>query len=155
METARRTYLVVIDDTDECQTALRYAAQRAAHVGGALALIHVLAPPDFVQWGGVQAAIREEARSKGEELLARVAAQAEAASGAAPITLLREGDPAASVLEAIEEDRSIAMLVLATAPKGAPGPLIAHFTGERAAGLPCLVAIVPGGLREYEVDALT
>jgi len=153
--TARRTYLVVIDETEECRIALRYAAQRAAHVGGALLLLLVVRPPDFVEWGGVQAAMRDEAMTKADALLARLSAEAEAHSELTPTTLLREGEVTEQVLDVIDEDRSIAMLVLATATKGAPGPLIAFFTGERAADLPCLVAIVPGGLSERELDALT
>ncbi len=155
MEHARRTYLVVIDETQECRIALRYAAQRAAHVNGALLLLHVIRPPDFVAWGGVQAAMREEAMTKGDALLARLSVDAEAQGGVTPITSLREGEPSRVVLDVIAEERSVAMLVLATAAKGDPGPLVAFFTGEHAAALPCLVAIVPGGLSEDEVDALT
>ena len=155
MGNARRTYLVIIDETEECRIALRYAAQRAAHVGGALLMLHVIRPPDFVEWGGVQAAMREEGLIKGDALLARVAADAQARSGLEPATLLREGEVSNVVLDMLAEDRSIAMLVLATAAKGAPGPLITFFTGERAAELPCLITIVPGGLTEAELDALT
>lgn len=152
---ARRTYLVVIDETEECRTALRYAAQRAAHVGGALTLLHVIRPPDFVAFGGVHAAMREEGMVKGDALLARLASEVEASSGLQAIPVLREGDVAPTVLEVIEEDRTIATLVLATSRKGAPGPLISFFTGEHAADLPCLITIVPGNLGDTEVDALT
>ena len=151
----RRTYLVVVDDTPEARTALRYAAQRAAHVGGSLILLHVVPPADFVEFGGVAAAMRAEALAKGDALLARFVEDARALAGDAPSTLLREGEIAATVLKVLDDDRSIAMLVLATAPKGAPGPLIAFFTGENAARLPCLVAVVPGGLAGEAIDALT
>ncbi len=155
MDSLRRTYLVVIDETEECRIALRYAAQRSAHVGGALMLLHVIRAPDFVEFGGVHAAMREEGLVKGDALLARLAAEAQVRSGFEPSTLLREGEVIKEVLGVIEEDRSIAMLVLATATKGAPGPLISFFTGERASELTCLVTIVPGNLGESELDALT
>lgn len=149
-----RVYLVVIDDTAECAIALRYAAQRAAHVGGKLILLHVTAPPGFQQWGAIEDAMRAEAHAAGEALLDRLSAQAEVWGGRRPETLLREGEPAVTVLAVVRE-RGVAMLVLATATAGAPGPLIAHFTGERAAALPCLVAIVPGALSGDELDGLT
>ena len=56
METAP-TYLVVIDQSAESRIALRFAALRAGHVGARLALVHVVAPPEFMQWGGVQEAM--------------------------------------------------------------------------------------------------
>jgi nucleotide-binding universal stress UspA family protein len=153
--TARRTYLVVIDETEECRTALRYAAQRAAHVGGALTLLHVIRPPDFVAFGAVHAAMREEGMVKGDALLARLSAEVEESSGLQAFPMLREGDVEQIVLEAIGEDRTIATLVLATSRKGAPGPLISFFTGEHAANLPCLITIVPGNLGDTELDSLT
>ena len=60
--TNKRTYLVVIDDSAEARIALRFAARRAAKTGGAVEVLAVVEPQDFVQWGGVQAAIEEEQR---------------------------------------------------------------------------------------------
>ena len=57
-----RTYLVVIDDSAEARVALRFAARRAAKTGGAVEVLAIVQPQDFVQWGGVQAAIEEEQR---------------------------------------------------------------------------------------------
>ena len=57
-----RTYLVVIDDSAEARVALRFAARRASKSDGAVEVLAIVQPPDFVQWGGVQAAIEEEQR---------------------------------------------------------------------------------------------
>ena len=57
-----RTYLVVIDDSAEARVALRFAARRAAKTDGQVEVLAVVEPQDFVQWGGVQAAIEEEQR---------------------------------------------------------------------------------------------
>ena len=57
---AKRTYLVVIDDSAEARVALRFAARRAAKTDGAVEVLAIVEPQDFVQWGGVQAAMEEE-----------------------------------------------------------------------------------------------
>ena len=43
-----RTYLVVIDESAESQVALRFAARRAAKTGGAVDILALIAPPEFV-----------------------------------------------------------------------------------------------------------
>ena len=59
---AKRTYLVVVDDSAESRVALRFAARRAAKTGGKIEVLGIVEPQDFVQFGGVQAAIEEEQR---------------------------------------------------------------------------------------------
>jgi nucleotide-binding universal stress UspA family protein len=55
-----RTYLVVIDDSEEARVALRFAARRASKTGGKVEVLGVVEPKDFVQRGGVQAAFEDE-----------------------------------------------------------------------------------------------
>ena len=58
-----RSYLVVMDDTEEAQAALRFAARRAARTGGGVEILALIPQPEFVQWGGVQAAMEEIGRA--------------------------------------------------------------------------------------------
>ena len=51
--------------------------------------------------------------------------------------------------------RTTGAVVLAAAGDGAPGPLIAHFGGAAAGGLPCPLVIVPGGLDRAALDRVT
>src|SRR3546814_12542949 len=53
--------------------ALRFAARRAAKTGGAIHILALIPPAEFVQWGGVQATIEEEAHQRAEALLAGAA----------------------------------------------------------------------------------
>ena len=64
-----RTYLVVMDESAEAQAALRYAARRAVQTGGAVEIVTVIEPTEFVAWGGVQAAMEEEARLRAEAMV--------------------------------------------------------------------------------------
>ena len=148
-------YLVVIDTSVESHVALRFAAMRAAHVGGRVALLNVIPPPEFMQWGGVQEAMVAEARAAAAALLATVADEAEALSGARPVTIILEGDPAPTIFEHVRGDPSVRALVLGAAPKGTPGPLVSYFTGERAGQMSCVVIVVPGGLDPERLESLT
>jgi nucleotide-binding universal stress UspA family protein len=154
METAP-TYLVVIDQSDESRVALRFAALRASHVGARVALVHVIAPPEFMQWGAVQEAMAAEAREEATALLASLADEAEALSGVRPATLILEGEAAPVIFDHVRGDVTVRALVLGAASRGAPGPLISFFTGERAGQLPCVVIIVPGGLEQERLESLT
>jgi nucleotide-binding universal stress UspA family protein len=154
MDTAP-TYLVVVDGSAESRVALRFAAMRAGHVAGKLALIHVIRPPEFMQWGAVQQAMAAEARADAEALLEAIADEAESLAGARPAIIILHGETAPALFEHVRTDPTVRALVLGAASKGAPGPLISYFTGERAGQLPCVVIVVPGGLDPERLDALT
>ncbi len=154
MDTAQ-TFLVVIDATDESRVALRFAVLRAAHVGAKVALLHIVEPQEFMQWGGVQEAMEAEALAEAEALLAGVAQEAEAIGGLRPAFAVKRGEAAQVVLDHVAGDPSIRALVLAAAAKGAPGPLVSYFSGERAGAMPCIVMIIPGGLDPDRLASLT
>ncbi len=149
-----RTYLVVIDDSPEASLGLRFAARRAARTGGGVIILAIIPPQDFVAFGGVQATIEAEAREHAEELVA-AASDAVVQEGVTPQILIKAGKPAEVVREVIGASDEIAALVLATAASGAPGPLVAHFTGQDAGTLPCPVMLVPGGIDIARLDALS
>jgi nucleotide-binding universal stress UspA family protein len=149
------SFLVVVDNTAECRKALRYAGLRARRTGARVRLLHVLEPPQFQQWGGVQEAIEAEAEEEARATLAETARAMEEAVGITPELRLRRGALADEVLAEISEDHSIRALVLGAAARGRPGPLVAFFSGERAGGLPCVVMIIPGAIEDADLDRLT
>lgn len=149
------TYLVIVDETPECELALRFAARRARRTGEDLAIAHVIRPPQFVQWGRVQDMIAAEAEEAAAATLAAAAREAEALLGRPVATVLLHGKPADAVTAHLRDHPEIRSLVLATAARGRPGPLVEHFAGERAGTLPCLVILVPGGLDAAALDRLT
>lgn len=152
----KRTYLVVIDDSPEARVALRFAARRAVKTGGGIEVLAIVEPQDFVQWGGVQAAIEEEQRLRIEANVAATLGDSPALEGLSPdAILIRQGEPAAVVRDLIGTREDIAALVLGAAPSGDPGPLVAAFTGTDAGKLPCPVMIIPGGLSDERLEALS
>ena len=79
-----RSYLVVMDETREARAALRDAARRAARTGGAVEILAVIPPPEFSQWGGVQAAMEEEARLRAEAMVVQASSALAEESGLQP-----------------------------------------------------------------------
>lgn len=150
-----RTYLVVVDENDEARVALRFAARRAAKTGGAVEILALIPPPEFVQWGGVQAAMEEEARLRADALVAQVAGELIEETGLKPTITVRQGEPVAVVRAILKDRPDTAALVLGAAAAGGPGPLVAHFAGAEAGAMPCPVMIIPGSLDDDALDRLS
>ncbi|MEK6540993.1 MAG: universal stress protein [Pseudomonadota bacterium] len=150
-----RTYLVVIDESEESRLAQRYAGRRASRTDGNVHLLVVTEPPQFVAWGGVQATIEAEAKEQAEAIALAAAEALHYDFGLSPRISVRQGDVAAIVKEIINEENEIAVLVLGAAATGAPGPLVSHFSGHDAGTLPVPVMIVPGSLSDEDVDQLS
>jgi nucleotide-binding universal stress UspA family protein len=156
MSPSTRTYLVVMDDSGEARVALRFAARRAAKTGGSLELLAITSSQDFVQWGGVQAAIEEEQQLRIEAVVAEALGELPGTEALRPgAILIRAGDPAVIVRDLLGERQDIAALVLGTAPSGDPGLLVAAFTGSDSGRLPCPVMLIPGGLSDERLEALS
>ncbi len=151
-----RVMLVVIDESAELHIALRYACLRSRHTGSRVALLYVIEPGDSQQWRAVEDLMREESRAEAETAMKQLSEQVFELSGSMPILYLREGKPRDELLKLIEEEPSISILVLgaATGPEG-PGPLVTHLAGKIAGRLRIPVTIVPGGLTDEQVAALS
>jgi nucleotide-binding universal stress UspA family protein len=151
----KRTYLVVIDDSEEARIALRFAARRAAKTDGRIEVLGIVEPQDFVQFGGVQAAIEEEQRLRIEGVVSSAVGEILDEAGIEATIIVRQGEPVKAVREFIGEREDVAALVLGAAPAGSPGPLVAHFTGNDAGKLPCPVMIIPGSLTDQRLEQLS
>ncbi len=151
----KRIFLVVVDDTAEYKSALRFACRRALHTGGRVALLYALEPTEFQHWMAVEEVMREERRVEAEQLIQRVAAEVNALTGTMPVLHLREGSRREELLKLIDEEPSISILVLAASPTGdGPGPLVQYFTGKGIGRLRIPITIVPGGLTDEQIDDL-
>jgi nucleotide-binding universal stress UspA family protein len=151
-----RVFLVVVDETEELQIAVHYAARRAAHTGGRVALLYVIEPSELQHWIAIENLAREERREEAEQLMQRLCEEILPIAGAMPIVYIREGTRRDELLALIAEEPSISILVLAagTGPEG-PGPLISYLTGKPAARLRIPITIVPGSLTMEQLDAVS
>src|SRR5215813_1724512 len=151
-----RVFLVVVDESEELQVAVHYAARRAAHTGGRVALLYVIEPSELQHWIAIENLAREEKREEAEQLMHRLCEEILPIAGSMPMVYIREGPRRDELLALISEEPSISILVLAagTGPEG-PGPLISYLTGKPAARLRIPITIVPGGLTLEQLDAVS
>jgi nucleotide-binding universal stress UspA family protein len=149
-------FLVIVDETPECDRAVYYASRRAARIGGGVIMLHVIETEDRnQQWLGVAEIMREEALEHANALLDRYAGRANGVAGITPECVIREGDRVEQILGLIDEDEDIAALMLAAGTgKEGPGPLVSSL-GKTAGTFPIPVAIVPGHLTDDELDAMS
>ncbi len=149
-------FLVIVDDTPECDRAVYYASRRAGRVGVNVVMLRVIETHDRnQQWLGVADIMRAEAQEEANAMLAAAAARANGIAGITPERVIREGEPAEQILDLIEEDEDIAVLVLAAGvEKEGPGPLVSSLS-KTAGSFPIPLAIVPGHLSDEELDAMT
>ena len=155
----KRKFLVVVDETPECESALAFAASRTQRTQGQLALLYVIEPGiDFQHWLGVEEIAREEGHSKARAVF-RLFGRKLKAMGfdkIVPEEIVREGIKAEEITKLAEDDEDIGVLVLGASkdPSG-PGPLVASLAGGRIAGtFPVPITVVPGHLTIDEILAL-
>ncbi len=151
-----RVFLVVVDETEEMKVALRFACQRARRTGGRVALLYVIEPAEFQHWMAVEDLMREEARTEGEQLLQRLAAQINELVGTIPVLYVREGKVRDELFNLLEEEPRISILVLGanTGSRG-PGPLVSALTGKMIGKLRVPVTVVPGNMGDEEIDIVS
>ena len=150
-----RKFLVVLDDSRECLNAMRFAAMRAAHTGGGVTILSIIAPEEFNHWIGVGEIMREEARERIEAHFDVFAKWMRDKQGVDPELVIREGEAVTEILGQINEDTEIGVLVLgAGSDKSGPGPLVTQMT-RTSGSLPVPITIVPGELSKERLEAIT
>lgn len=150
-----RKFLVVLDDSHECLSAMRFAAMRAAHTGGGVEVLAVISPEEFNHWIGVGEIMRTEARERIEAHFDVFAQWMRDKQKVEPELVIREGEPVQEVLAQIQEDPDVGVLVLgaATESKG-PGPLVTALT-KNAGNVSVPITVVPGNLSKERLEAIT
>ncbi len=150
-----RKFLVVLDDSRECLNAMRFAAMRASHTGGGVAVLSIIPPDEFNHWIGVGEIMRAEARERIEVHFEVFAKWMRDRQGVNPELVIREGEPVPEIMAQINDDPDIGVLVLGagTDNKG-PGPLVTALT-RQSGSLPIPITIVPGDMSKERLEAIT
>jgi nucleotide-binding universal stress UspA family protein len=137
----KRKYLVVIDDTEECDRAVYWAAKRAGRTKSQLVMLRVIDTGEHnQQWLGVADIMKAEATEAANAAFSKFAARAKDIADIVPDRVIREGDPVTEIVKLIDEDTDIGILVLAAgiANEG-PGPLVSSLT-KTAGTFPIFIA---------------
>ena len=150
-----RKFLVILDDSQECLNAMRFAAMRAARTGGGVEVLAMIPPEEFNHWIGVSDIMRSEARERIEVHFEVFAKWMRDRQGIDPELVIREGEPIQEILAQVKDDPEIGVLVLgAGTDKKGPGPLVSQLT-KNAGSLPVPITIVPGDLSKERLEAIT
>jgi len=151
----KRKFLVIVDDSEECDRAVTFAALRMRRMGGTVMLLYVIEPDQFQHWLGVENIMRAEAMEEAEKLLDKFKNRIAALGKIKVETVIREGRKAEEIEALIAEDHDIAILVLAasTSSEG-PGPLVTAIATRGASAYPIPVAIVPGSLTDAQLEVI-
>jgi nucleotide-binding universal stress UspA family protein len=151
----RPKFLVVIDDTEEFDRALYFAARRAMRTNSGVSLLAVVDPAGFNEWLGVGSVIQQEAEEAASSMLNRAAMRAREISGIQPDLVMKSGPRSEQILQLIEEDEDISFLVLAASSSvDGPGPLVSTLAAKSSGTFPVPIVIVPGAMTDEEIEAL-
>ncbi|MEM1363476.1 MAG: universal stress protein [Pseudomonadota bacterium] len=149
-----RKFLVVLDDSQECLNAMRFAAMRAARTGGGVQILSIIPPEEFSHWIGVGEIMREEARERIEVHYEVFAKWMRSRQNIDPELVIREGEMVSEILSQIKDDSEIGLLVLgAGTDNGGPGPLVTKLC-KAAGNLPIPFTVVPGALSKEELETV-
>jgi nucleotide-binding universal stress UspA family protein len=153
----QRNFLVVVDETPECDRAVYYGSRRAARTNSNLVMLGVVPLGESnQQWLGGGDLMLQEAHEEVQKRLDHYAARAKNLAGIEPERIVREGAKVDEVMKLIDEDEDIAVLVLAAATgNDGPGPLVSSLAHAGSGSFPVPITIVPGNLTDEELDALS
>jgi nucleotide-binding universal stress UspA family protein len=150
-----RKFLVVLDDSRECLSAMRFAAMRAMKTGGGVAILSVIPPDEFNHWIGVSDLMREEARERIQAHFDVFAKWMRDSNKIDPDLIIREGEPIKEILGYVTDNPEVGVLVLgAGTDNSGPGPLVSQLS-KNSGSLPVPITIVPGNLTKEQLEAIT
>ena len=150
----KRKYLVVIDDTEECDRAVYWAAKRAGRTKSQIVMLRVIEPGDRnQQWLGVADIMKAEQQEAANAALDKFAARAKKIA----THHARPRDPRRRYRRRNRQaDRRGRRHRHPRAGgrhrQGRPGPLVSNLA-KTAGTFPIPVALVPGHLSDEEIDA--
>jgi nucleotide-binding universal stress UspA family protein len=151
-----RTFLVVVDRSEEMKAALRYACRRVKHTGGTIALFHAVPQTEFHHFKTIGELMDHEARTEAERRLQEVAGDVHRQTGKFPDLHFRQGDALVELTAVIAENPAISVLVLGAGTGGeGPGPIVSALSGKLAGKINIPVTIVPGDLTLERIDAIS
>ena len=132
----KRKFLVIADETPECEKAIFFAAFRARNTGSSLTILYVIEPVEFQHWSSVEAIHQQEQERKSTAVFRLYQRKLDRLGvGSLEVEeVVRSGKIEDEVIGLINEDQDIGFLVLgASTSQQGPGRLV-NWLGTAAAG---------------------
>lgn len=152
-----RKFLVLIDDSPECESSVYFSACRARNTNSDMLMLFVVEPEEFQHWISVGNIQREEGEKKAAAVF-RLYGRKLKAWGFDDLNVeevVRHGEATEQIEGLIREDQDVAFFVLgASMSQSGPGRLISWLAGQASGSFPVPIVLVPQSLTHEEIDAL-
>jgi len=148
-------FMVIVDDSPEAAKALRYACNRARNRRGRVALLRVIEPINFGHFLTINDRAAAEAETEARDLLKTLQPHVQDLSGADPIFFIEHGEVQPTVVKTLADHPEVSIFVLAAAEGSNPGPLVGALANKIINQVNVPVVVVPGGLTEEQIDAIS
>ncbi|MCZ2328984.1 universal stress protein [Bartonella sp. F02] len=150
----QRKILVIIDQTPECHRAVAFAAQHAKNTNGTLVLLSIIDNSEFQHFLGVNEIMRTESVENASAALKQIAHEVHMKKAIKTEIIVREGQKNDEIFKLIDEDQSIAIIVLAAGSSSeGPGPLVQSIA-NRGEAFPIPVIIIPSGIADEDIEVV-
>ena len=148
----KEKFLAVFDGTDECKSAVRYAARRAKINGAELLIVATVDTAEFTYWLSVNNKMIDDIERESRDALRELSDEIKSYSDVSCDHIIEHGSKLDVVKNLINLDNSISLLILASNKKDKnPGILVETISGE---GYSIPVVVIPGNLSDNDIDQL-
>ena len=148
----KEIFLAVFDGTDECKSAVRYAARRAQLNNANLLIVATVDTAEFTYWLSVNSKMIDNIEKESKEMLKFLSKEIQSYSNVECSYIIEHGSKLDVVKRLIDEDETISLLVLASNKKDKnPGVLVETISGD---GYSIPVVVLPGNLNDDSIDKL-
>jgi nucleotide-binding universal stress UspA family protein len=149
----KEIFLAVFDGTDECKSAVRYAARRAQLNNANLLIVATIDTAEFTYWLSVNSKMIDNIEKESKEMLEVLSKDIQSYSNVECGYIIEHGSKLDVVKRLINEDEAISLLVLASNKKDKnPGVLVETISGD---GYSIPVVVLPGNLNDDSIDKLS
>jgi len=149
----KEIFLAVFGGTDECKSAVRYAARRAQLNNANLLIVATVDTAEFTYWLSVNSKMIDNIEKESKEMLKVLSKEIQSYSNVECSYIIEHGSKLDVVKRLIDEDETISLLVLASNKKDKnPGVLVETISGD---GYSIPVVVLPGNLNDDSIDKLS
>jgi len=149
----KEIFLAVFDGTDECKSAVSYAARRAQLNNANLLIVATVDTAEFTYWLSVNSKMIDNIEKESKEMLKVLSKEIQSYSNVECSYIIEHGSKLDVVKRLIDEDETISLLVLASNKKDKnPGVLVETISGD---GYSIPVVVLPGNLNDDSIDKLS
>jgi len=113
----KEIFLAVFDGTDECKSAVRYAARRAQLNNANLLIVATVDTAEFTYWLSVNSKMIDNIEKESKEMLKVLSKEIQSYSNVECSYIIEHGSKLDVVKRLIDEDETISLLVLASNKK--------------------------------------